>query len=82
MPKVTVYIRNEDIEQWRSLGAKTTFIHNALKMLKQDDLSGLGLVVDDRTQVVEILPENVRKTNFTDDWNGAIPKSFSARKKK
>lgn len=53
MPNQTVYIRNEDIEQWKSLGAKSTFIHNALRMIKDGGLEALGLIVDDRTNVVE-----------------------------
>ena len=30
MPKVTVYIRNEDYALWREIGEKTEFIHQAL----------------------------------------------------
>lgn len=31
MPQVTVYIRKEDIESWKSVDKKSEFIHNALK---------------------------------------------------
>lgn len=34
MPKVTVYIRNEDIDKWKSIEHKTLFIHNALNEQK------------------------------------------------
>lgn len=30
MPQVTVYVREEDIEKWKSLKKKTQFLHNAL----------------------------------------------------
>jgi len=33
MPKVTVYIKNEDINNWKSLASKTNFIHDSLKDL-------------------------------------------------
>lgn len=54
MPKVTVYIRNEDIDEWKSIGAKTTFVHNALKAVKEGGLEALSLIVDDRTSVVQL----------------------------
>ncbi len=64
MPKVTVYVRNEDIEEWRSIGAKTTFIHNALKAVREGGLESLGLIVDDRTQVTYIDKPLVKAKGF------------------
>jgi hypothetical protein len=40
MPKVTLYIRKEDIDKWKALDKKTEFIHNALTTIK--DLSAYG----------------------------------------
>lgn len=30
MPKVTVYIRKEDMEAWKEIGQKTQFLHDAI----------------------------------------------------
>lgn len=30
MPQITVYVRNEDMDQWKSIEKKAEFIHNAL----------------------------------------------------
>lgn len=44
MPQVTVYIREEDIDKWKSLVKKSEFIHNALNsipysILETDEVS-------------------------------------------
>jgi len=37
MPKVTVYIRNEDYETWRAVSEKTQFISDALNNVAKVD---------------------------------------------
>lgn len=37
MPKVTVYIRNDDYESWRAVGSKTQFISDALNNVAKVD---------------------------------------------
>ena len=37
MPKVTVYIRNEDMEAWRDIEKKAEFIHEALSSYSRPD---------------------------------------------
>lgn len=34
MPKVTIWIRNEDWETWKAIKSKPEFIHGVLKQLK------------------------------------------------
>lgn len=72
MPKVTVYIRNEDIDEWRSIGAKTTFVHNALKQLKDSGIEALGLIVDDRVQVTTLDKPLVRMDKGMDTYTKKI----------
>jgi len=54
MPKMTVYIRKDDIDEWRKLSAKSTFVHNALNIVREGGEEALGLIVDDRTQVTNL----------------------------
>ncbi len=37
MPQVHTYIRNEDMEKWKSLDNKSEFIHNALSKINTVD---------------------------------------------
>ncbi len=59
MPKVTVYVRKEDYPAWRSIEAKTTFIHNALNKLEVGGIDSIGMLVDDRTSTRESSPPKV-----------------------
>lgn len=39
MPQVTVYVREEDLEKWKSIPKKAEFIHNALNENKYEKLA-------------------------------------------
>jgi hypothetical protein len=53
MPKVTVYIRNEDYEKWKAIEEKTEFIHGALK---NGTASGADKEYSRPTRAAEKLP--------------------------
>ncbi len=73
MPKVTVYIRKDDYQAWKSVQAKTTFVHNALKQV--EGIDGIGLLVDDRTNVVTLDEPPKRATKPLEDVLTVFPKA-------
>lgn len=56
MPQVTVYIREEDIDKWRSIRKKSRFISVALQTLSEDSMD----LLEDQHQKYDT-PTPVRK---------------------
>ena len=65
MPKVTVYVRNEDLDKWKAVEKKTEFIHNALNPDENDGrLATRYELVDDKgnwnPKEIPIYPDDVK----------------------
>ena len=58
MPKVTVYIRNEDYALWREIEEKTEFIHQALGSPRTSD------------EKITIVPSDFKNSKITRLDNG------------
>lgn len=88
MPRVNIYIRDEDKEAWESIRNKPTFIHNAIAM--REDYLALSpkekkVVKEEISKIPQKIstfntPKEVRQKLESREDVKFIPKSYSARK--
>jgi uncharacterized protein YbbC (DUF1343 family) len=60
MPQVTVYIRAEDLKQWKSIEMKAQFIHQALEFYKKKVVPAMEVL--DKQGYDQVLKKPVIKT--------------------
>lgn len=81
MPKVSFYLRNEDLDKWKSIDKKTEFIHAAL-IVSATPARIIETVEGQRTLSRPIkLPKDITN-KLRNPPPLYITKAFSARKKK
>jgi hypothetical protein len=56
MPRVTQYVRNEDLDKWNSIVNKSEFIHNALNSLNDNTIVQVANLMDKATPPDHIYP--------------------------
>lgn len=67
MPQMTIYIRRDDVEAWKSVIKKSEFIHNALQDRSTYDGAKIVLREDIGTPLPTKMPKTLEEANDPND---------------